>query len=545
MSASAAAGRLSEDLASLDPDTLHFILSDWQLWARDDQLPPHSTATGDDWRVWLILGGRGAGKTRAGAEWVRAKALGIPPLGDEAATRIALVGETLADVRRVMIEGVSGLLAVHREDERPELEVSKSQLVWPNGAIAQMFSAEDPDSLRGPQFDAAWCDAFLGACLERAGIASTRSLLARSYLTWGVSLDTPRIGAVAVLSRGSNPEQGHVAFWLGETDDEMVLLGGNQKNAVSVALFPKSRVLALRWPGAADAEPEDVKTVAESDAIFERALAHVLEMEGGFTDDPHDPGGPTNRGITLGVFAAWRKVTLSAANRASLVRDLKAIDPATVREIYRRRYWDPAHCADLPAPLALMQFDAAVNHGVGTAIRFLQEAVDAGVDGEVGPETRTAVARAPLDATLEVYAAIRIRRYRALPHFWRFGRGWLRRVDATLQAARAMTAKQAHPTPNSEGDIDMTATSADPAAGKWWGHSITIWGTIVTILSTVVPALAPVTGVDVSGDLVQDAGRQVVDAVQAVGALFGTLLTIYGRMRATVPIQRSLLKSKG
>jgi phage terminase large subunit-like protein len=158
LSASAAAGRLSEDLTSLDPDTLAFILSDWQIWARDDQLPPRSTTTGDEWRVWLILGGRGAGKTRAGAEWVRAKALGIPPLGDEPATRIALVGETLADVRRVMIEGVSGLLAVHREDERPELEVSKSQLVWPNGAIAQMFSAEDPDSLRGPQFDAAWCD---------------------------------------------------------------------------------------------------------------------------------------------------------------------------------------------------------------------------------------------------------------------------------------------------------------------------------------------------------------------------------------------------
>ena len=72
--------------------------------------------------------------------------------------RIALVGETLADVRRVMIEGVSGLLAIHGADEAPELEASKSQLVWPNGSIAQMFSAEDPDSLRGPQFDAAWCD---------------------------------------------------------------------------------------------------------------------------------------------------------------------------------------------------------------------------------------------------------------------------------------------------------------------------------------------------------------------------------------------------
>jgi len=158
LSVSAAAGQLESHLASLDPEALRFILSDWQVWARDDQLPPATTAGGTDWRVWLNLGGRGAGKTRAGAEWVRAKALGTPPLGTERATRIALVGETLSDVRRVMIEGVSGLLAIHRADERPELEISKAQLVWPNGAIAQMFSAEDPDSLRGPQFDAAWCD---------------------------------------------------------------------------------------------------------------------------------------------------------------------------------------------------------------------------------------------------------------------------------------------------------------------------------------------------------------------------------------------------
>ncbi|WP_072392098.1 terminase family protein [Hyphomicrobium sp. CS1GBMeth3] len=158
MNASAAAGRLSQDLANLDTETLAFVLADWQVWARDDQLPPQTTAHGGDWRVWLILGGRGAGKTRAGAEWVRAKALGIPALGVEPARRIALVGETLSDVRRVMIEGVSGLLAIHRDDERPDFESSKSQLVWPNGAVAQMFSAEDPDSLRGPQFDAAWCD---------------------------------------------------------------------------------------------------------------------------------------------------------------------------------------------------------------------------------------------------------------------------------------------------------------------------------------------------------------------------------------------------
>ena len=151
-------GLLADALTSLDEGRLSFLLNDWQLWARDDQLPPLATAGGEAWRVWLILGGRGAGKTRAGAEWVRAKALGIPPVGERQASRIALVGETFADVRRVMIEGVSGLLAVHADDERPQYESSKLQLVWPNGTIAQIFSAESADSLRGPQFDAAWCD---------------------------------------------------------------------------------------------------------------------------------------------------------------------------------------------------------------------------------------------------------------------------------------------------------------------------------------------------------------------------------------------------
>ncbi len=158
MSAFAAAGTLKQDLAECSEAQLAEILSYWPLWAREDQLPPAATAAGEPWRVWLVMGGRGAGKTRCGAEWVRAKALGLHPLGEIGARRIALVGETIADVRRVMIEGVSGLLSVHGPRQRPRFEPSKLQLVWPSGAIAQMFSAEDPDGLRGPQFDAAWCD---------------------------------------------------------------------------------------------------------------------------------------------------------------------------------------------------------------------------------------------------------------------------------------------------------------------------------------------------------------------------------------------------
>lgn len=408
-----------------------------------------------------------------------------------------------------------------------------------NARIVAMF--RDAGHASVVRDEVAWCAAYCGASLERAGIRSTRSLMARSYLAWGTALAEPRMGAVAVFSRGSDPTLGHVGFWLGESDGEVVLLGGNQGNQVSVVRYSKERLIGLRWPHAG--APSEEVPQAKDDG-FADALDHVLEMEGGFTDDPHDPGGPTNLGITLAVFAAWRKTAVSAANRARLIRDLKAIDRATVTAIYRTRYWDAAHCDALPAPIAFMHFDAAVNHGVGTAIRCLQEALGVSIDGEVGPETRAAAARASIAATLDAYAAIRERRYRALPHFWRFGRGWLRRVDVTL--ARARTALDTHrETSNTEqGDPDMNLTPSMPSDGKWWGHSLTIWGTIVTVLSSVLPALAPVTGIDVTPDLIESAGRGVVETVQAAGALIGTLLTIYGRVRADQPIQRVILKPK-
>lgn len=120
---------------------------DFALWAGPGQIPPRSA-----WRVWVFIGGRGAGKTRAGAEWVHAcVASGV-------ARRIALVGQSHHDVRDVMIEGASGLLATGRVT--PVYEPSRRRLTWPNGAQAFTYSAEEPDGLRGPQFDAAWGDEF-------------------------------------------------------------------------------------------------------------------------------------------------------------------------------------------------------------------------------------------------------------------------------------------------------------------------------------------------------------------------------------------------
>ncbi|TMI99408.1 MAG: ATP-binding protein [Alphaproteobacteria bacterium] len=124
----------------------------WDGFAHPHQRPPAFANNGKPWTTWLILGGRGAGKTRAGAEWVRAIAQA------DGAARIALIGETAHDAREVMVEGVSGLLAVHEDCARPEWISSRGRVEWPSGAVAQCFSADDPDSLRGPQFSAAWCD---------------------------------------------------------------------------------------------------------------------------------------------------------------------------------------------------------------------------------------------------------------------------------------------------------------------------------------------------------------------------------------------------
>lgn len=156
-SSAATVDELAAHLSGWPLDQVHSLLWDWEIWARDDQLPPCSTVSGVNWRTWLVLGGRGAGKTRTGAEWIRSLALGARGAGEQV-RQIALIGETIADVRNVMVEGVSGLLAIHPPAERPKLEISRQRLVWPNGAIAQFFSAESPDSLRGPQFAAAWCD---------------------------------------------------------------------------------------------------------------------------------------------------------------------------------------------------------------------------------------------------------------------------------------------------------------------------------------------------------------------------------------------------
>lgn len=137
----------AEFLESLSDEESLALLYEWGFWARPNQIEP----TGD-WLVWLLLAGRGFGKTRTGAETIRDWA------ENGTAKRMALIGPTAGDVRDVMIEGESGLLAISAPWCRPSYEPSKRRLTWPNGAFATAYSADEPERLRGPQHDAFWAD---------------------------------------------------------------------------------------------------------------------------------------------------------------------------------------------------------------------------------------------------------------------------------------------------------------------------------------------------------------------------------------------------
>ncbi len=147
-------------LAALSDEEHRELEYAWSFWARKNQLPP----PGDEWAIWFILAGRGFGKTRSGAEWVRSVMCGDTPLARGRYGHIAVVAETAKDARDVLVgagrpsgEG-SGILQVHPPAFRPVYEKSNRRLVWPNGAIASIYNATEPDQLRGPEHEAAWCD---------------------------------------------------------------------------------------------------------------------------------------------------------------------------------------------------------------------------------------------------------------------------------------------------------------------------------------------------------------------------------------------------
>jgi len=177
---------------------------------------------------------------------------------------------------------------------------------------------------------------------------------------------------------------------------------------------------------------------------FHAALPFVLRWEGGYVHHPDDPGGATNKGVTQRVYDGWR------AGSGLGLRSVRLIEDEEVRAIYETGYWLPPRCDALRSRLDLVQFDTAVNMGVGRAVRFLQASVGCPVDGQFGPVTQRAAAECDLAPTSAAYCDAREAYYRRLvekrPSFGVFLRGWLNRLNAlrgeaglvTLESAQAL-----------------------------------------------------------------------------------------------------------
>jgi lysozyme family protein len=164
---------------------------------------------------------------------------------------------------------------------------------------------------------------------------------------------------------------------------------------------------------------------------FDHCLGVILQNEGGFVDNPHDPGGATNLGVTLDTLSGWRHSTQTIA-------DVQSLTPADVAPIYQSMYWNVAHCGQLPPGIDLMIFDEAVNGGPGRAIRHLQQAARVTVDGMIGPDTLAAVEKINPSTLLADIRDLREAYYRSLSNFSRFGAGWLNRLSHTTTQAHAM-----------------------------------------------------------------------------------------------------------
>jgi len=226
-------------IAELTEDEAAALEYDWQFWARPKQMAPYTgspvgTGPGGDWTTWLVLAGRGFGKTRCGAEWLRAQVCGVTPLARGKARRIALVAETAADARDVMVEGESGILAVHPPGFRPLFQSSKRRLIWPNGARATIYNATEPDQLRGPQHDLAWADE----------LAKWR----HAEATWDQLQFGLRLGARPRQCVTTTPRPIKIVKALMQDPDTIVTRGSSRENVANLAPAFIRRIIA-RYEG--------------------------------------------------------------------------------------------------------------------------------------------------------------------------------------------------------------------------------------------------------------------------------------------------------
>ncbi|TGT42837.1 glycosyl hydrolase 108 family protein [Mesorhizobium sp. M8A.F.Ca.ET.165.01.1.1] len=195
------------------------------------------------------------------------------------------------------------------------------------------------------------------------------------------------------------------------------------------------------------------------DRNFARALALVLKSEGGWSDNPADPGGATMRGVTLANFRRYVKADATKA-------DLRAISDDQVATVYRRFYWDAVSGAELPDGVDYATMDFGVNSGPSRAVKYLQAVVGVPQDGRIGPVTLAAVTAKPSGVVIDALCDARLAFLKRLPTWGSFGKGWAGRVESVRRASLSLTiqpAIPAPPAPNQPASASV-APAAPPAA---------------------------------------------------------------------------------
>ena len=164
---------------------------------------------------------------------------------------------------------------------------------------------------------------------------------------------------------------------------------------------------------------------------FKQALEYLVKSEGGYVDNPKDPGGRTNLGVTQKVWESW-------VGRESNEKEMRALTKTDVEPLYKRKYWDACRCDDLPTGLDYLVFDFAVNAGVGRSAKTLQSCVGVSVDGQIGNQTIEATKKIAPSELIEQFSEAKRNFYKSLVTFPTFGKGWLNRVEQVETVAKSM-----------------------------------------------------------------------------------------------------------
>jgi phage terminase large subunit-like protein len=299
-------GLIRRIIGQMTPADVRALDAMFELWAHDSQLPPE----GEGWRVWLLMAGRGFGKTRAGAEWVHKAAAARPGL------RIALVGASIADARSIMVEGVSGLLKVAElRGCRLEWEPSLNRVGWPNGSEGRLFSGDHADGLRGPEFDVAWCDELAKWREGEAAWDNLQFALRRGVRPRALVTTTPR--PIALLRRIR--EDAWTEITGGATRDNVSLDEGFAE--VMLATYGGTRIGRQELDGEF---LEDVEGALWPREVIERARAQV-PLEGAIFFDRIVVGVDPPAGASEGSDACG--IVVAGSTDSSLY----VLEDATVR----------------------------------------------------------------------------------------------------------------------------------------------------------------------------------------------------------------------